>query len=486
MSEVNYRKLLTYVLRNDLSVFVQRVFNEVSPNDSYIHNWHIDCICDYLNAVEGGDIKKLIIATPPRSMKTITISIAWSAWLLGKNPARQIVGASHTARLSADINVAVRSVLESEWYQAVFPETELEKGDNTKTLFKTSHKGGRNAVSVGAKIRGINADYILVDDPIDPSINELGGISEADRHNTNQWLANSLFTRRNVPEESPIVLVMQRIHQDDPVGYLLERDQFETLVLPAQYERKTFYDIGNKQYVLDRNELLFPERMSANYLESEERRLGTFNFAAQFMQKPAPPSGGLVKKHWFKVYEERPLKFDKIIHSWDIATTKTTTSDFSALTVWGVRQEGYYLLKVLNEKWEFPDLKNKLIALAERENPDYVLIEQVGIGTPLVQEVQATSNINVVPIKPEKDKETRLHAITPMIEGGNVYLPNEAEWLNTYIDQMSMFPRAKHDDMVDSTTQFLSWIKTRFDNYYDDDYDDYDIIESGRDTVTGY
>ena len=135
---------------------------------------------------------------------------------------------------------------------------------------------------------------------------------------------------------------------------------------------------------------------------------------------------------------------------------------------------------------EFPDLKNKLIALAERENPDYVLIEQVGIGTPLVQEVQATSNINVVPIKPEKDKETRLHAITPMIEGGNVYLPNEAEWLNAYIDQMSMFPRAKHDDMVDSTTQFLSWIKTRFDNYYDDDYDDYDIIESGRDTVTGY
>ena len=93
MSEVNYRKLLTYVLRNDLSAFVQRVFNEVSPNDSYIHNWHIDCICDYLNAVEGGDIKKLIIATPPRSMKTITISIAWSAWLLGKNPAGQIVGA---------------------------------------------------------------------------------------------------------------------------------------------------------------------------------------------------------------------------------------------------------------------------------------------------------------------------------------------------------------------------------------------------------
>lgn len=458
VDEAQASRIALELYRNSFPAFIRKVFTTVSPGHQYVHSWHIDAMCEYLLACERGQIKNLVINIPPRCMKTITVSVAWPAWLLGHNPSAQVMAASYSQNLSEKDSMNTRYVMESPWYQKCFPDTVISPDQNQKRKFTTTAKGHRIATSVGGTVTGEGADYLILDDPLKPdeAIADTGTV----RNKTNDWVDQTFMSRKNDPKSAVSVLIMQRLHEEDVAGHLLERG-WEHLSLPAEFTRKTTISIGDKRWDMNQGDLLTPERLGREELRQLQVDLGSWAYAAQYLQNPAPVGGGLIKKQWFRFASERPISFNKVIHSWDTASKDGVLSDYSSCTVWGVRKDGYYLLEVINTRLEFPELKKKVLDMAERDKPDYILIEDKASGQALLQELRATSMLPLYAIMPRQDKVTRLSAVSPEFEQGNVVLPEYAHWLDDYINQLTVFPNAKYDDMVDSTSQFLTWAKER-------------------------
>lgn len=442
--------------KNSFPAFLRKVFYTVSPGHEYVHGWHIDAICEYLLACERGEIKNLVINIPPRCMKTITVSVGWSAWLLGKKPSAQIIGASYSQELALKDNVNTRYVVESEWYKSLFPETRLQPDQNEKRKFSTTSRGHRLATSVGGTLTGEGGDYLILDDPIKPD----EAMSDVVRAKTNDWIDQTFMTRKNDPKTAVSVLIMQRLHENDAAGHLLEKG-WEHLSLPAEFNRSTVVSIGDKRWDIKKDSLLMPDRLSAEVLERIKLDVGSYGYAAQYLQSPAPTGGGLIKKQWLRFTPERPLAYDMVVHSWDTATKDGVLNDYTCCTVWGIKKDGYYLIDVINERMEFPELKRKVLAMADRDRPRYVLIEDKASGQSLIQEIRSSTTLPIIPIIPKGDKVTRASFVSVEFEAGNVILPEKESWVGAFVDQLTLFPNAKHDDMVDSATQFLNWAKKK-------------------------
>jgi len=255
------------------------------------------------------------------------------------------------------------------------------------------------------------------------------------------------------------------LHEDDLVGHVLEQEPWEVLSFPAIAEEDEAHQIetiwGTRCFTRRPGEALHPEREPLDTLERIRRTLGEYHFACQYQQSPAPLGGGLVKQEWFKCYRENdlPESFDRIVQSWDTANKATELSDFSVCTTWGIKGKTLYLLSVLRKKLEYPALKRAVREQQSLFNASVVLIEDKASGTQLIQELIADGCYAVTRYKPECDKIMRLHAQTAMIENGFVWIPQTAPWLAEYLHEMTVFPRGKHDDQVDSTAQFLDWFK---------------------------
>jgi predicted phage terminase large subunit-like protein len=221
---------------------------------------------------------------------------------------------------------------------------------------------------------------------------------------------------------------------------------------------------GARSFARQCGDALHPEREPLDVLDRIRRTIGEYNFAGQYQQSPAPLGGGLVKAEWFKRYREneRPERFDRIVQSWDTANKATELSDFSVCTTWGIKGNNLFLLAVFRRRLEYPALKR---AVREEQNlfkANVVLIEDRASGTQLIQELIADGCHGVTRYQPDCEKIMRLHAQTALIENGFVHIPETAPWLTEYLHEMSVFPKGKHDDQVDSTAQFLDWFKKPF------------------------
>ncbi len=452
-------EILNYVLANNLSAFTQKTFETVSPNSHYLHNWHIDAIADYLEAVTRGEIIDLIINMPPRFMKSISVSVAWSAFLLGRDPKTEIICASYSAGLSADLSMKARNVVESEWFGNVFPDFEMARDQNQKSWFKTKQGGGRFAPSVGGTITGMGGDYLILDDPVNPEQSN----SVAELSNANSWIETSFMSRRNNhrgENRSRLVLVMQRLHENDPTGRLLDRfPEIEKLELPAYFEKKTVISTPKNIYELDRGEFLHDERFGQQEYDKTLSLLGSYAFAGQYLQRPTPADGGILKKSWYRFYDEKPNHCAAIIHSWDTALSANAGSDYSVCTVWGVSQNGYYLLDIFRKRLEFPELLSNFKRLSTRDLPDWILIEAKGSGLSLIQTARETTRSPIIEIVPVRDKVTRLSAVTPFFESGKIFFPKDHELIDNLLNEMDMFPNGKNDDIVDTISQFLGFVR---------------------------
>lgn len=446
--------------KNDFKVFLRRSFGVVSPGVLLEWDWYLDAICEHLEALEKGIITKLIINQPPRTLKSISTSVAFSAWLLGKNPATQIIGASYNSDLAEKMNMDTRQVVTSDWYSEIFPSTQIAADQNQKWRFLTTKQGHRTAVAVGSKVTGFGSDVIVIDDPESP--NE--AMSEATRKSTNLWIRQNLMTRFNDRRKEKIVIVQQRVHQDDTTGNLMEDGGWTYLKLPAEFPKKTFITspLGGVGWSKEEGELLAPKILPHDVLDRERIKLGAYGYASQYDQSPAPLEGGLIKLNWFKRYKDRPLKYDAVFHSWDTAHKANAGSDYSCCTVWGILGTQAHLVDVVNKKLEFPELKAEVTRLANRDNPEAILIEDKASGQSLIQELNPILKAPIIGILPYKDKIQRLSAVSIVIEGGQVWLPDDAFWLDGFLDQIKFFPNAKHDDGVDSLSQFLTWFKGRY------------------------
>jgi predicted phage terminase large subunit-like protein len=330
--------------------------------------------------------------------------------------------------------------------------------------FITTCQGYRLATSTGGVLTGRGADVIMIDDPLKPE----QALSKALRQACNEWFVHTLYSRLNDKRSGVIVIIMQRLHEDDLVGHVLAQEPWEVLSFPAIAEEDELHRIetiwGPRCFRRRPGEALHPDREPLDTLEHIRRTIGEYNFAGQYQQSPAPLGGGLVKTGWFRRYRENdlPERFDRIVQSWDTANKATELSDFSVCTTWGVSGKHVFLLSVFRRRLEYPALKRAVREQQKLFNATVVLIEDKASGTQLIQELVLEGCHGVTRYQPTGDKTMRMHAQTAMIENGFVHIPETAPWLAEYLHELTVFPNGKHDDQADSTAQFLDWYKMPF------------------------
>ena len=450
-----------FLLRHDLATFAGRCFQDLNPQTCLAINGHLEVIAAKLTAVREGRIRRLIINLPPRHLKSLLASIAFPAWCLGRDPSAQILCVSYAQELADKLARDCRGIMMSPWYRQIFP-TRLAPHRQAVQEFITARQGYRLATSTGGVLTGRGADIILIDDPLKPE----EALSEAQRQAANDWFDHTLYSRLNDKRHGAIVIIMQRLHEDDLVGHVLGQEQWEILSFPAIAEKDEEHRIETilqpKCFRRRQGEALHPDREPLEVLDRIRRTIGEYNFAGQYQQSPAPLGGGLVKADWFKRYRESelPERFDRIAQSWDTANKVTELSDFSVCTTWGVKDKNLFLIGVFRRQLEYPALKRAVREQQRLFGATEVLIEDKASGTQLIQELITEGCYGVTRYQPTGDKTMRLHAQTALIENGFVRIPEAAPWLAEYLHEMTVFPKGKHDDQADSTAQFLDWFKT--------------------------
>lgn len=454
MSERICRTLCKY----DFASFIGKTLQTCDPSAEYIPNWHIDLIAEYLERVHTGDIRRLIINMPPRSLKSVCVSVAWPAWILGQQPHSRIIATSYAASLSVKHSIDCRAIMQSQWYQQLFPETVLARDQNEKHKFMTTQRGYRFATSVGGSLTGEGGNFLIIDDPMSP----MQAMNPHMRDHINRWFDHTFASRLDDKKQGAMVLVMQRLHQYDMTGHLLAKGGWEHLCLPAvatQDER--YYIAGNKVGVRKQGDILHPAREDALQIERAKIELGSHAFAAQYQQSPLPEEGGMVRPWWFGRYKIIPKSSDKIIQSWDTAIKSGAQHDASACLTFAQCDGKSYLLDVRVVRREYPDLKRLMYALAEQWQPHVILIEDRASGQQLLQDARRETTLPLVAVQPKHDKVTRFAAASAMIESGQVLLPEQAPWLTNFEAELFAFPNSVHDDQVDSLSQYLDWLRNK-------------------------
>ncbi len=444
------------ILRRDLASFIAKAFATLCPGEAYQDNWHIDYLAQQLAPAASRQRLRPIINLPPRSLKSLAISVAFPAWLLGHDPSCRIISCSYADELARKHARDTRTILESTWYSGVFPATRINRRKNTETEITTTRQGFRLAASTGGTLTGRGGNVLIIDDPIKPADAE----SEVERRRANDWFDRTLYSRLDDKRAGVIVVVMQRLHEDDLTGYLIEKGGFEVVSLPAiAAEDQTLAIGGARTFRWRAGAALHPDRESLETLEQIRASIGSRVFEAQYQQSPVPADGNLFKSDWIARYAQAPARerSTPIVQSWDTATKLGDANDYSVCTTWAIHKNQYYLLDVHRDRWAFPDLLRMVKAQAEKHGVDTILIEDANSGAALIQTLRQESRHNVIGIKVTSDKRTRAAQQSAVFEAGRVHLPEAAPWLAAYERELLAFPNGRHDDQVDSSVQFLQW-----------------------------
>jgi predicted phage terminase large subunit-like protein len=452
--------------RKDFVSFVRKAFHVLNPSATFHMNWHICAIAHALEQVRLGKIRRLIITVPPRSLKSMMCSVALPAFALGHDPTKRLIVVSYSADLAIKHGNDFRTVVNSAEYHAIFPGMRISAMKNTQTEVVTTLNGFRLAMSVDGALTGRGGDIIIIDDPIAA----LAALSQKSRDHVVDWYFNTLLSRLDDKQSGAIVLVMQRLHEDDLAGVLLRgSDEWTVVSLPAIAEQDEQIPIGNGQVHFRRaGEVLHPEREPREVLESLRAQLGPEIYSAQYQQRPVPLGGGTIKRDWVRRYDQLPQS-GLIIQSWDVANKQGEENDYSVCTTWRVHEKRFYLIDVLRGRFDFPTLRRKVSEQAKLHKASRILIEDAGFGTALIQELKTA--FSVIAVKPEYDKKIRMAIQAGKFENGQVFFPKEAPWLRDLEDELFAFPNGRHDDQVDSVSQALGhkipsgWTKESLDNY---------------------
>lgn len=446
------------VLRSDFAAFSHRAFRELNGATPYLGNWHLEVMAAHLERVRLGQCTRLAIALPPRHLKSHMVSIAFVAFVLGHDPARQIICASYAQDLADKLARDCRALIGAGFYRALF-DVELAPDRQAVEEFATTRGGFRLATSVGGVLTGRGADLVVIDDPLKAE----EAWSDARRNAVNDWFDSSLLSRLNDKRNGAIVIVMQRLHENDLVGHVTAKGGWDVLSFPAIAEENACFAIetpyGPRRFARKAGDILHPARESADTLSRLKKQMGRAAFLAQYQQAPCAREGVMVKAKWFPRYaqHELPRDFDTRLLSCDTANKASELSDYSALTMWGVKERHMWLLSVLRRRIEFPELKRAIKDMAREHRADVVLIEDRASGTQLIQELTRENVRGIKAHAPSGDKLMRLWGQTATMEQGLVHLPREAPWLDDYLRELTSFPNSKHDDQVDSTAQALAW-----------------------------
>jgi predicted phage terminase large subunit-like protein len=410
-------------------------------------------IVERLEAVERGEIARLMISLPPRHGKSLLASQIFPAWYLGRHLDREIIIATYGQDLSDLIGRRVRTMVSDPLQLAIFPEFRLANDVASMRQFSTTAGGSYYAVGRGGAITGRGADLLLIDDPLK---DQEEARSDVIRRALHEWYAAVAYTR--LQPGAAIVLITTRWHEDDLAGRLLRQsgdEGWDVLSLPAIAEKDESF---RRAW-----EALWPARFPLEALEWIRRALGGATWASLYQQRPSAAEGGVFKRHWWSWYRERP-PFKRIVQSWDTAYKTGSKNDFSVGTTWGLAENGYYLLSCWRGRLEFPALKRQVVLLASEYSPAVILVEDQANGQSLIQELKCETALPIRPVAVDRDKVARTQAVTPLIEAGKVFLPESAPWLADFLDELAAFPTGVHDDVVDSVTQAPNYLRHQESN----------------------
>ena len=453
----NQQAALLAAVRQDLPSFIAKCFATLEPGGSYQQNWHILHIAHQLTRVSDGELKRMIVNIPPRHLKSICVTVAYTASVMGHDPSRKIIALGYSSELAEELARQFRTVVESDWYRAAFPNFQIKRATRGEII--TTMHGSRYACGLDGSILGRGADLIVIDDPQKVQ----AAFSESERRKANSGYDNTISTRLNDKREGAIVLVMQRLHEDDLVGHVVTREEWEVSTIPARAEEDQVYRIGPEPDDLchrQAGELIQPERQDEVILMAQQRLLGSMGFAAQYQQNPMPADGNAIRREWLRYYETVPA-LDLAMVSWDTASTLHADGDWSVGTVWGLKCRDVYLLNVVRGRLEMPDLHRQITATHQRYSAQATLIEDTDIARAIIQEMRRHGPVRPISWPARLEKQVRLLAQAPMFEVGQVPLPREAPWLATYVTEILVFPNGKHDDQVESTSQALNWLSLK-------------------------
>lgn len=466
--------------------FVKQAWPVVEPGVEFVDNWHIKIICEHLQAITENELRFLLINIPPRHAKSTLVSVMWPCWEWIRSPQEKYLCASYSGILSTRDNLKARRLVQSPWYQERWSDHFHLSGDqNQKTRFENDHTGYRIASSVGGTATGEGGSRLLLDDPHGAQDAQ----SDAMRGAAIEWFDQVWSTRMNDPKRDAMVTIMQRLHEDDVSGRILELGGWEHVCLPAEYEvpKKRSTTVIFKEGYDPRKQpgsLLWPERFGEQELKNLKAQLGEYGTAGQLQQRPAPAGGGILKTKHFQLWpKDRELPvFDYIVQSYDGAYDDNSMSDNdpTACTVWGCftwkGEAGAMLLDAWDEHLGYPAFRKKVLEdwkspYGRREGrkgrrADVVLMENKSAGISILQDLR-DANIPAIPYNPGKNsKIMRAHAVAPVHELDCVYVlessaePGEfVQWARPFIEQVGKFPNATHDDYVDTYTQALHLLR---------------------------
>ena len=454
-----------------LSHFIRQAWAKIDPS-TYVHNWHIDEMCEHLEAVSVGDITRLIINIPPRHMKSLSVSVFWPAWDWVETPERRFLFASYAQNLSIRDAVKSRRLIQSPWYQDRWSDRfEMTSDQNTKIRYDNNKQGYRIATSVDGGLTGEGGDIIVVDDP--HNVREV--MSDTKRQSVIDWWDDAMSTRLNDPKTGAYVIIMQRVHEEDLVGHILAKNHgWDHLCLPARYEvdhpTPVISTIGRKDPRKKEGDLLFPGRFAEAEQTDIENRLSDYGVAGQQQQRPSPKGGGVIKDDWWQYYDnllEVPW-MRRVIYV-DTAQEVGEHNDWTVFQCWGhVPGKGIYLLDQIRVKVEAPELRAVAKEFWAKHSKLYkskvgasvMKIEKKSSGSSLIQDLQRLDKVNVAAIERPagNSKAQRVNDYSPKIKNGFVWLPSGAtdltdgEWVSDFKREFRQFRldmTHKHDDQVD-------------------------------------
>ncbi|HEY3770037.1 MAG TPA: phage terminase large subunit [Candidatus Angelobacter sp.] len=469
------KKPLNPVYSPTLEDFVRMAWTHLEPVSPLVWNWHLDLICDYLTLIKqngfkevcGKELEGIIFNVPPRTMKSLLISVFFPIWVWTVDPARRFMFVSYSEKLSTQHSVYRRSLIESKWYQEKWGKVfKLSRDQNVKSHYENSRRGTMFSTGMQATATGMGGDILIFDDPLNPE----QAISQAEREAVNVRFDTTFRSRINDPVTGVKIIIMQRLHELDLTGHVLAREshRWKHISLPAiATENKDWeFPISKKTHTQTAEALLWPQRLTESFLASQRVGMGSWAFNGQYQQSPAPLDGGIVKRAWVRFYRELPEHFDFMVQSWDCTFSGGSDNDFVAGQVWARSGGKYYMLPYRTyERLDFgPTMAAIKSAHAKFPSAHAVLIEDKANGPAIISELQKEIP-GVVAVNPEGGKIARAQATAPLWEAGSIELPDPqifgANWMEDYLHNICAFPKAAHDDDMDATSQALIYMRSR-------------------------
>lgn len=474
---VKDQEFLNAICRTNLEAYSCKAFSVLEPGTEFEYSWHIGAIAEHLMASFSGEIPDLIINIAPRTLKSVLVAQIFPAWGLGQQSHHQFIGASYAHTLAERNVMRTRQIINSEWNKMLFPETVISNDQNQKDYFTTTKAGQYKGTGIGGTITGFGCHTLIVDDPINPK----EAVSDTIRVNAINEIRSTLFSRFNKYSERRFIMIMQRLHDDDPTGNLMRDGGYHLLKLPAVAPKSYVVNLGKKEWKVEAGDYL-TTRLGPNDLDKLQNDLGAYHFAGQYMQEPVPIGGGEIKEEWFQFYHQggiKPTEMNICIlvdpsGGEETNKKKKKLSDFTAMFVIGFAPDNnYYVLDIIRDRLNPTERIDTLFMLHRKWNslakrPPKVGWERYGMMGDIhyinEKKKQDTYNFPLVELGGTMSKEDRIRRIIPDVQTGRWYLPHSL----IYVDgegrkfdlvqellkgEVKSFPKSRFDDMLDCMTR---------------------------------